>query len=83
MSIQADYFTDQKEYDIWSMAALVVEFRKDEKNIKYRHIKFPRLLDTETWKQIEMTCKFPEKDIDEIRCYIFLPKETPKTYQNL
>ena len=81
LSIQADYFTDQKEYDIWSMAALVVEFRKEEKNIKYRHIKFPRLLDTETWKQIEMTCKFPEKDIDEIRCYIFLPKETPKTYR--
>ena len=81
LSIKADYFTDQKEYDIWSMAALVVEFRKDEKNIKYRHIKFPRLLDTKTWKQIEMTCKFPEKDIDEIRCYIFLPKETPKTYR--
>ncbi|MDG1295585.1 MAG: hypothetical protein P8P48_00505, partial [Saprospiraceae bacterium] len=81
LSIKADYFTDQKEYDIWSMAALVVEFRKEEKNIKYRHIKFPRLLDTKTWKQIEMTCKFPEKDIDEIRCYIFLPKETPKTYR--
>ena len=81
LSISADYFVDQKEYDIWSMAALVVEFRKEEKNVKYRHIKFPRLLNSKEWKNIELSCKFPKKEIDEIRCYVFLPKETSKTYR--
>jgi hypothetical protein len=81
LSISADFFVDQKEYDIWSMAALVVEFKKDDKNVKYRHIKFPRLLNSQEWKNIELSCKFPKKEIDEVRFYVFLPKETSKTYR--
>lgn len=79
--VTADYWVDQKEYDIWSMAALVVEFKKEGKNVKYRHIKFPRLLNSEEWKSIMMTVQFPDKAIDEIRCYVFLPKATAKIYR--
>ena len=78
--IRADFKVDQKEYDIWNMARLFIEFKKGDKVVKKRHIKFPRLLESDQWKTIEMDCKFPSKEIDHIQCYVAFSKPSPKSY---
>jgi hypothetical protein len=64
--VSANFKAMPKEWDIWKMTQMVVEFKYKGNLIKSNLIRLHRLLNTDEWKEIDMDVKVPKGQIDRV-----------------
>jgi len=64
--VQAQFYTPQKEWDIWRMTQLIVLFKKEERVVKKRMIRVQRQIGENNWQPNWTDMRIPTKDFDTV-----------------
>ncbi|MEM1119115.1 MAG: hypothetical protein AAGJ18_01620, partial [Bacteroidota bacterium] len=80
LRVGADFFLVSKEWDVWKMTQLIVEFRKGEEIIKKRVIRVQRQLSENAWQKNWTDMKIPKIDFDTVRVYFWNPNSQKDLY---
>ncbi|MEM8528485.1 MAG: hypothetical protein AAGG68_27835 [Bacteroidota bacterium] len=67
----AQFVVPYKEWEMWQMAQLQIQFFKDEKAIKRRKIRLHRFLKDGEWRELWIDSKIPKKDFDRVEVRIW------------
>ncbi len=67
LRVQAHFYTPQKEWEVWRMTQLIVQFEKGEEIIKKRMIRVYRQIGENSWQPNWTDMKIPTKDFDTLR----------------
>lgn len=65
LRVRATVRINEKEWDTWRMAEMIVRFYKNGQVIKENMIRLQRLLNDYETKELYMDVKFPKKDFDQ------------------
>ena len=66
LRVQAQFFTPQKEWEVWRMTQMIVQFKKGEEVIKKRMIRVHRQIGENSWQPNWTDMKIPTKDFDTL-----------------
>ncbi|MEM6318666.1 MAG: hypothetical protein AAF960_13425, partial [Bacteroidota bacterium] len=80
MRVAADFFLVSKEWDIWKMTQLIVEFRKENEIIKKRVVRIQRQLSENAWQKNWTDMKIPATDFDVVKVYFWNPNSQKELY---
>ncbi len=69
--VSADFYLPSKEWDVWKMTQLIVEFKKGDKRIKKRILRVQRQLSEKTWQKNWTDMQIPKADFDHIKVYFW------------
>lgn len=69
--VSADFYLTSKEWGVWKMTQLIVEFKKDEQSIKKRILRIQRQLGERTWQKNWTDLRIPDEDFDTINIYFW------------
>ncbi len=69
LRVQAQFYAPSKEWNVWQMAQLIVQFEKGEEVIKRRMIRVHRQLGERQWQANWIDMQIPQKDFDQVKIY--------------
>jgi hypothetical protein len=71
LRVSADFYTPQKEWDVWKMTQLIVRFEKGDDLIKNRIIRVQRHIGERQWQANWSDMRIPKKDFDHVKIYFW------------
>ncbi len=66
LRVSAQFYTPQKEWDIWRMTQLIVQFKKQDQVIKSRMIRVQRQMGERAWQSNWTDMKIPNENFDTL-----------------
>ncbi len=69
--VSADFYLTAKEWDVWKMTQLIVEFKKEDQTIKKRIIRIQRQLGERAWQKNWTDMRIPSEDFDQLKVYFW------------
>ncbi len=77
LKIKALVRTPQKEWDVWQMAQLIVQYFKGDQSVKTVLIRVNRFLNDGEEKWIDLVTKSPDKTFDRLKISLWNPGPKP------
>lgn len=74
LRINADYFNEKTEHNVWGMAQLIVTFRQGHNKVKHKLIRIQRLIDHGSTKRIYFDVKKIDKAFDNVSIGYWRPE---------
>lgn len=71
LRVSADFYLTSKEWDVWKMTQLIVEFKKGDKIIKKRAIRVQRQLTERVWQKNWTDMQIPKENFDHVRIFFW------------
>ena len=78
--VSADFYLTSKEWDVWKMTQLIVEFKKEDETIKKRAIRVQRQLGEKVWQKNWSDMRIPDEDFDHIEVYFWNTRGQKELY---
>ncbi len=80
LRVQAQFYTPQKEWDIWRMTQLIVQFKNQDQVLKKRMIRVQRQIGERTWQPNWTDMKIPSKNFDTLSIVFWNAGSTKTLY---
>jgi len=71
LRVKGDFYAEWKEWEIWKMSQLIVDFYNGEEKVKTRMIRVFRVLEPKQWTPISMDIQVPDADFDLVKVWVW------------
>lgn len=78
--VSGEFYLTAKEWDVWKMTQLIVEFKKEDKTIKKRIVRVQRQLGERAWQKNWTDLRIPPEDFDHIKIYFWNSRSQKEIY---
>ena len=82
INISADFYFPFKEWNVWNMPQLIVQFKYKNELIKVKYIRVHRIMNQGEKKTLQFDIELPKKEYDNIEFYLWNADGTTTTYMD-
>ncbi len=80
LNISADFYFENKEWNVWQMPQFILQFKQKDDVVKARCIRIHRIMQSGEKKNLNFDVKIPSKAFDTIEFYIWNAGSGTTTY---